>query len=72
LEDLEMELIEGIMIGGIAVAPLVVGLVALAKKRDAFTEQHERLLSSVAQPFTIALVNALQHREIVLHKNRLA
>ena len=27
-----MELIEGIMIGGIALAPLVVGLVALAKK----------------------------------------
>ena len=47
------------------------GLVALAVKRDAFTDEHARLLTSLAQPFTIALVNALQHRDVLLTKDRL-
>ncbi len=47
------------------------GLVALAEKRDAFTEDHAHLLALLAQPFTIALHNALQYRDALLTKDRL-
>ena len=47
------------------------GLVALAEQRDAFTTEHAHLLSLLAQPFTIALANALQHRDVLLTKKRL-
>ena len=43
---------------------------AAGKKR--YTEDHARLLSLVNEPFTIALANALKHRELVDLKNRLA
>lgn len=48
------------------------GLVALAKHRDAFTETHARLLELLIEPLKIAMVNALQHRDLMRLKDRLA
>ncbi len=41
------------------------GLVALAERRDAFTYEHARLFSLLAEPFKVAMVNALRHRDVI-------
>ncbi len=48
------------------------GLVALAEERDAFTHEHARLFSLLAEPFTVAMVNALRHRDVIQLKDLLA
>ncbi len=47
------------------------GLVAIAEKRDAFTDEHAQLISSLSKPFSIAMANALHHRDVLLTKDRL-
>ena len=59
-----MQLIdEGAMFGG---------LVAIAGRRDAFTDEHGAMLTLLADPFTVALVNAVRHRDVIRLKDRLA
>ncbi|MFC1610428.1 sigma-54 interaction domain-containing protein, partial [Myxococcota bacterium] len=48
------------------------GLIALANHRDAFIDEHGRLISLLAEPFKVALVNAVQHGDLIRLKNRLA
>ena len=43
-----------------------------AEGREKYKAHHARLLSLVAEPFTIALDNALKHRELAILKDRLA
>ena len=51
----------------------VVGALALiAEGDDRFTEDHARLYATLKEPFFVALANAMQHREVVRLKNRLA
>jgi hypothetical protein len=48
------------------------GRVALAEHRDAFTVTHARMLELLIDPLKIAMVNALQHRDLMRLKGRLA
>jgi formate hydrogenlyase transcriptional activator len=48
------------------------GLAGVAQHRDAFTDEHARLLSMLAKPFKVAMVNALRHRDVIRLKDRLA
>ncbi|MCP4675247.1 MAG: sigma-54-dependent Fis family transcriptional regulator, partial [Deltaproteobacteria bacterium] len=48
------------------------GLVAFANHRDAFTDEHGQLMTLLAEPFKVALVNAVQHGDLVRLKDRLA
>jgi transcriptional regulator with GAF, ATPase, and Fis domain len=48
------------------------GLFALANHRDAFTDEHEQLMTLLAEPFKVALVNAVQHGDLIRLKDRLA
>jgi len=46
-------------------------LVLLANGRDRYTKQHARLLSLLKEPFSIAMSNTLQHREVLKLKDML-
>ncbi|MCP4197634.1 MAG: AAA domain-containing protein, partial [Proteobacteria bacterium] len=48
------------------------GLVAVANHRDAFTDEHARLVTMLAEPLKVAMVNALRHRDVIRLKDRLA
>jgi len=48
------------------------GVVALADRREAFTEAHGELLGLLGEPFKVAVVNALQHRDLKRLKERIA
>jgi len=48
------------------------GLFAVANHRDAFTEEHGELMTLLAEPFKVALVNAVQHGDLMRLKDRLA
>jgi transcriptional regulator with GAF, ATPase, and Fis domain len=48
------------------------GVVLTAEGPDRYTDEHARLLLLLEDPFTIALANALQHRELIRLRNRLA
>ena len=48
------------------------GVVLTAEGEDRYTPSHARLLRLLEDPFTIALDNALQHREVVRLRDRLA
>jgi transcriptional regulator with GAF, ATPase, and Fis domain len=50
-----------------------IGAVAISTHREtAYTEEHARLMSSLKEPFAIALSNALRHEEVLKLKDRLA
>ena len=50
-----------------------IGSVAISTQREtAYTEEHARLMSSLKEPFAIALSNALRHGEVLKLKDRLA
>lgn len=49
-----------------------IGSVAISTQREtAYTEEHARLMSSLKEPFAIALSNALRHEEVLKLKDRL-
>jgi transcriptional regulator with GAF, ATPase, and Fis domain len=48
------------------------GLIALSAHRDAFIEGHAQLFTLLAEPFKVAMVNAIQHRDMIRLKDRLA
>ena len=48
------------------------GLVVLAERRDAYRSEHSDRLFILAEPFKVAVVNALRHREVLGLKDRLA
>jgi formate hydrogenlyase transcriptional activator len=54
---------EGMMTGG---------LVAVTRQRGALTDEHAELMSLLADPFKVAMYNALQHRDLAQLKDRLA
>jgi len=47
------------------------GLVVLAEQRDAYRDEHASWLSLLAEPFKVAMVNALRHREVLRLKDAL-
>ena len=47
-------------------------LIVLAEGKDRYTQKHAHLLSLLKEPFYIALSNTLEHREVLLLKERLA
>ena len=57
----------GSLARGIASALLLVALpvVALAETRDAYTDAHADLFTLLAEPFKVALVNAVRHRDVL-------
>ncbi|MCP3961084.1 MAG: sigma-54-dependent Fis family transcriptional regulator [bacterium] len=48
------------------------GIVLTAEGRDRYTSEHARLLRLLEDPFTIALANTLEHREVLRLRDRLA
>ena len=48
------------------------GVVLVAEGPDRYAEEHARLLRLLEDPFTIALANTLQHREVIRLRDRLA
>ncbi|MGB5661390.1 MAG: sigma 54-interacting transcriptional regulator, partial [Thermoanaerobaculia bacterium] len=48
------------------------GVVLTAEGADRYTEEHARLLRLLKDPFTIAIANTLQHREVLRLRDRLA
>ncbi len=48
------------------------GLLVVAHHKDAFTDEHARLVSMLAEPFKVALANTLKHREVLRLRDRLA
>lgn len=48
------------------------GIVFVAHELDRYSDRHAHLVSLLAEPFTIAMMNYLQHRELVLLRDRLA
>ncbi len=59
-----------LMMLGPAQAP--VGQVVFISLQDRYTQAHAELLRPLKQPFTIALCNTLEHREVLRLKNLLA
>jgi transcriptional regulator with GAF, ATPase, and Fis domain len=51
---------------------LLGGIVFIAERPDRYNEEHARLVSLLADPFAIALANALTHREVLRLRDRLA
>ena len=48
------------------------GVVLTAEGADRYTEEHARLLLLLEDPFTVAMANTLQHRELIRLRDRLA
>ena len=48
------------------------GIVLTAEGADRYTAEHARLLLLLEEPFTIALANTLEHREVLRLRDRLA
>ena len=47
------------------------GIVFVADELDRYSDRHAHLVSLLAEPFTIAMMNYLQHRELMLLRDRL-
>ncbi|MCP4752738.1 MAG: sigma-54-dependent Fis family transcriptional regulator [Proteobacteria bacterium] len=56
----------------IARAKMLGGLVFVSKGKEKPTESHARLMSLLKEPFTIAVSNALEHRDVLRMKSLLA
>jgi transcriptional regulator with GAF, ATPase, and Fis domain len=53
-------------------AEMLGGLVVLVERRDAYEPQHAALLTTLAEPLKVAMLNALRHREVLRLKDALA